>query len=67
VLAALCATMCAFCVKNIFLRIYKLFGIFIIALQSTSIGFLKIGALHDVPFTPKSFLSFLTTDEKWKN
>jgi len=26
VLAALCVTMCAPCVKNIFLRIYKLFG-----------------------------------------
>jgi len=44
--AALCATMCASFVKNIFLRIYKLFGNFLLhcsrALQFTSTGFWKL-------------------------
>jgi len=46
--------MYAFCVKNIFLRIYKLFGTLLhctSALQPTSTGFLKIDALQDVLFT----------------
>jgi len=37
------------------------------ALQFTSIGFLKIGALHGVFFTSKSFLSSLNGLGSWRN
>jgi len=48
--------MCALCVKNIFLRICKLFGIYICTaqvhcLQPTRNKFLKINALQGRPFT----------------
>jgi len=64
--------MCASFGKNIFLRIYKLFGIYYCIAQGhcspKGFGFMKIGALHNVPFTSKSFVSFLIGRRRpWRN
>jgi len=54
-------------VLKIFSYAFTCYSGHIIALQPTSIGFLKIDTLQYMPFTSKSFLTFLNSCGLWRN